>query len=83
MVDEGASSTVVRGEEAEAHSCGAFGGAFVAPAPAAEPKKRQRVRSSGGKHMARNLRKLAAFNGAHDTNAAAAEPTGDHTHGGT
>ena len=46
-------------------------------------KKRRRARRSGNKHVARNLRKLAAFNSAHDTDAAAAEPEGDHTHGGT
>ena len=41
VADEGASSTAVRGMEEEAHSGGAFDGAFVAPAPAAGPKKRR------------------------------------------
>ena len=47
------------------------------------PKKRRRARSSGSKHVARNLRKLAAFNSAHEADAATSQPEGDHTHGGT
>ena len=47
------------------------------------PKKRRRARSSGSKHVARNLRKLAAFNSARETDTATSQPEGDHTHGGT
>ena len=55
----------------------------VATEGARGPKKRRRARSSGNKHVARNLRKLATFNSTRDADAAASEPEGDHLHGGT
>ena len=51
MVEEGASSTAVRDAEAEAHG----DGAFVAPTPAEEPKKRRGRRKQS--HSAQDKRK--------------------------
>ena len=83
--DDGAGAGMVQ------EACSAIAGDAEATARPERPvgrraqegrKKRRRARSSGSKHVARNLRKLAAFNSAHDTDAAAAEPEVDHTHGG-
>ena len=72
MADEGASSSAVRGIEEEAHSGGAFGGAFVMPAPAAGPKKRRgRSRQSYATQDKRKLlRKIGDFPVALDRPAA-------------
>ena len=71
MADEGASSTAVRGMEEEAHSGGAFGGAFVVPAPAAGPKKRRgRKQPHATQDKRKLLRKIGDFPAALDRPAA-------------
>ena len=72
VADEGASSTAVRGMEEEAHSDGAFSSAFVAPAPAAGPKRRRgRSKQSRATQDKRKLlRKIEDFSAAPDRPAA-------------
>ena len=79
MADEGASSTAVRGVEEEAHSGGAFGGAFVAPAPAAGPKKRSGC--SKQSHATQGKRKL--LRKIEDSSAALDRPTASDHAGGS